>query len=39
MGAAVNAIFAMLEGILPGLWLPVVGIAVVLAVGWQLIKR
>jgi hypothetical protein len=39
MGAAVNAIFAMLQGILPGLWLPVVAVAVVLTVGWKLIKR
>ena len=39
MGAAVNAIFAMLQGILPGLWLPVVAVAVLLVVGWKLIKR
>lgn len=38
-GAAVNGVVDALHGILPGLWLPVVGVAVVIAVGWQLIKR
>jgi hypothetical protein len=39
MGAAVQQIVAIFQGILPGFWLPVVAIAVVLVVGWQLVKR
>ena len=39
LGAAANGVFNALHALLPGLWLPVVAVAVVIAVGWQLIKR
>jgi hypothetical protein len=38
-GAAVQGVFDVLQSLLPGLWLPVVAIALVLVVGWSLIKR
>ena len=38
-GAAANGVFHALQSVLPGYWLPVVAVAVTLAVGWQLIKR
>ena len=39
LGAAANGIFDSLQALLPGLWLPVVVVAVLIVVGWQLIKR
>jgi len=39
LGAAANGVFNALHAALPGYWLPVVAVAVTLAVGWQLIKR
>jgi hypothetical protein len=39
IGVAANAIFAMFQSILPGPWLPIVAIAVALALFWQFIKR
>jgi len=39
LGGAANGIFNALHALLPGFWLPVVAVAVVIAVGWQLIKR
>lgn len=38
-GAAIQAVFGILHSLLPGLWLPVVALAVILIVGWSLIKR
>jgi len=37
-GDAVQGVFNVFQSVLPGLWLPVVGIAVVLIVGWRLAK-
>lgn len=37
-GDAVQGVFDTLQSVLPGLWLPVVGIAIVLIVGWRLAK-
>jgi hypothetical protein len=37
-GDAVQGVFGVFQSILPGLWLPVVGIAIVLIVGWRLAK-
>ncbi|MCI0345197.1 MAG: hypothetical protein L0221_07080 [Chloroflexi bacterium] len=39
LGAAANGMFDALQALLPGFWLPVVAVAVTIAVGWQLIKR
>ena len=39
LGAAANGIFDALHALLPGLWLPIVGVAVLIVVGWQLVKR
>ena len=39
LGAAANGIFDGLQALLPGLWLPVVVVAVLIVVGWQLVKR
>ena len=38
-GAVVQGVFGALESLLPGLLLPIVAIALVLVVGWSLIKR
>lgn len=38
-GAAIQAVFGVFQSLLPGLWLPVVAFAVLLVVGWSLIKR
>jgi hypothetical protein len=38
-GAAIQAVFGVFQSLLPGLWLPVVGLVVLLVVGWSLIKR
>jgi hypothetical protein len=38
-GAAVQAVFGILQSLLPGFWLPVVALAVILVVGWSLIRR
>ena len=38
-GDAVQGVFGVLQSLLPGLWLPIVAIALVLLVGWSLIKR
>jgi hypothetical protein len=37
-GDAVQGVFDVFQSVLPGLWLPVVGIAIVLIVGWRLAK-
>lgn len=37
-GDAVQGVFGVLSSVLPGLWLPAVGIAIVLIVGWRLAK-
>lgn len=39
MGAAVREIVGIFSGFLPGIWLPVVVVAVLLIVGWNLAKR
>jgi hypothetical protein len=38
-GAAVQAVVGIFQSLLPGFWLPVVAVAVLLVVGWSLIKR
>ncbi len=38
-GAAIQAVFGILQALLPGLWLPIIGFVVLLVVGWSLIKR
>ncbi len=38
-GAAIQAVFGIFQSLLPGLWLPIVALAVILVVGWSLIKR
>lgn len=37
--AAVQAAFGLLQSLLPGLLLPIVGFVVLIAVAWSLIKR
>ena len=37
-GDAVQGVFAVFQSLLPGLWLPVVAIVIVLVVGWRLAK-
>lgn len=37
-GDAVQGVFNAFQSALPGLWLPAVGIAIVLIVGWRLAK-
>lgn len=37
-GAAVQGVFGIFQSILPGLWLPALGILLVLIVGWRLAK-
>ena len=39
IGAAVREIVGIFSGFLPGVWLPVVVVAVLLIVGWNLAKR
>ena len=38
-GDAVQGVFGIFQSILPGVLLPIVGVAVLLVVGWNLIKR
>jgi hypothetical protein len=38
-GDAVQGVFGAFQSVLPGLWLPVVAIAVVIFVGWNLARR
>ncbi|HEX9550523.1 MAG TPA: hypothetical protein VF971_05480 [Candidatus Limnocylindrales bacterium] len=37
-GDAVQGVFDVFQSVLPGLWLPAIGIAIVLIVGWRLAK-
>ena len=37
-GDTIQGVFGALHAILPGLWLPVVAVAVVVVVGWKLAK-
>jgi hypothetical protein len=37
-GDAVQGVFGVFQSLLPGLWLPVVAIVIVLVVGWRLAK-
>lgn len=39
MGNAVREVFGIFSGVLPGIWLPVVVVAVLIIVGWNLAKR
>jgi hypothetical protein len=38
-GAAIQTAFGIVQSILPGLWLPIVGFIVAIVVFWNLIKR
>lgn len=38
-GDAIQGAFAAVQAILPGPWLPIVGVALVLFLFWQFIKR
>lgn len=38
-GDAVRAVVHALQSVLPGPWLPIVAVVVVLLVGWSLVKR
>lgn len=37
-GDAVQGVFGAFQSVLPGLWLPVVAIILVIVVGWRLAK-